>query len=70
MVTLFPYGWNSFYVWCGYRYITNTVINFSVIDESAKIVMNVIVIYNCNKKDSVKHNLEWSEDDRGYAYFI
>ena len=32
--------------------------------------MNVIVIYNCNKKDSVKHNLEWSEDDRGYAYFI
>ena len=50
--------------------ITNTVINFSVIDESAKIVINVIVIYNCNKKDSVKHKLEWSEDDRGYAYFI
>ena len=32
-------------------------------------MIDVIVIYNCNKEDSVKHNLEMSEDDRGYAYF-
>ena len=66
----FPRGWKGFLcVRCGYGYVTNTQINFSVIDESAKIVINVIVIYNCNKEDSVKHNLEMSEDDRGYAYF-